>query len=467
MTGVVLMHRIMNEINATDLRGTIISDPVVLVLGLGASGEAAAQLLLRQGRRVMVVDAGASPALEQKAQSLRAKGCQVFIGTRSLPETQIEFAVLSPGIPDTDPWVSALRARGVPVISELELGWRACKSRMLAVTGSNGKSTLVKLCCESLQKAGFTAEAGGNYGRPLSALACLEPAPEWVVVEVSSFQLEAVEQFVPEAGVLLNINPNHLDRHGTMECYADMKSRLFKCMDHRHVAVIPENISEWIRAAVPAGCRIATFGLSRTSSFYYEAGGIHGTSLVQPVSVAGTIFDNEVMGVTAAACVAALAGAGVLPQCVTAAANDFQCLPHRMQKVAEIDGVSFVNDSKATNLAAMAAGVRMARGPVRLIAGGLLKEKDLNSVKKVLVNKVHGVYIIGKYSLVMAAAWQSELSCVVCADLQEAVNRAWQDAQRGEVILLSPGCASFDQFRSFEDRGEQFLRIVRDIQKGE
>jgi UDP-N-acetylmuramoylalanine--D-glutamate ligase len=438
---------------------------VVLVLGLGASGEAAVQLLLQQGRRVRVVDAGLNAGLEQKAQQLRAKGCEVMIGSRSLPEGPVELAVVSPGIADTDPWVLALRGKGIPVISELELGWRACRSRILAVTGSNGKSTLVKLCCESLQHAGFTALPGGNYGMPLSALACVEPPPAWVVVEVSSFQLEAVEQFVPEAGILLNLNPNHLDRHGTMEQYAGMKARLFRCMGPRQVAVIPEKVPPPVLAALPAGCRVSTFGLSNHSTFFYADGCIRGTGLSQPVPVNGTIFDNEVMGVTAAACVAALVGAGVPPECVTTAATAFQSLPHRMQTVAEIDGVRFINDSKATNLAALSAGVRMTRGPVRLIAGGLLKENDLDSVKKILVNKVLGVYIIGKYSLVMAAAWKNEVACVVCADLKEAVKRAWQDAKKGDVILLSPGCASFDQFKGFEDRGEQFSGIVRDIKK--
>ena len=441
--------------------------PVVLVLGLGSSGEAAANLLLRQGRHVLVLDAGSGVSLENKAMKLRACGCKVVLGVRCLPDEQFELAVVSPGITDTDPWILELRQRGVPVISELELGWRACRSRILAVTGSNGKSTLVKLCCEALQKAGYSARPGGNYGTPLSALACLETVPDWVVVEVSSFQLEAVEHFVPDAGILLNINPNHLDRHGTMERYTETKMRLFRRMDQRHVAVIPETISEKVRSDLPADCRVFTFGISNQSSFYYQDGYIRGAELMQPVALRGTMFDNEVMGVTAAACVAALKGAGIDPQAVQAAANAFQSLPHRMQKIAEINGITFINDSKATNLAAMSAGVRMARGPVRLIAGGLLKEKDLDSVKKVLVNKVRGVYIIGKYSLVMSAAWQDCLSCVVCTDLESAVNRAWQDAQCGEVILLSPGCASFDQFKSFEDRGEQFLKIVRDIQKGE
>ena len=438
-----------------------------LVLGLGSSGEAAARLLLKQGARVAIVDAVSGAAVEAKARALREAGCGVQIGTRELPGGDFDLAVLSPGVSINDPWVDALRQRGIKIISELELGWLACRSRVMAVTGSNGKSTLVKLCREALETNGFTAKAGGNYGIPLSALACLEPAPDWVVVEVSSFQLEAVEQFVPDVGILLNLNPNHLDRHGDMETYADMKARLFTRMTAAQAAVIPESIMARVREAIPGSARVSTFGLSAGAMFRYGDGAISGSGLDRPVPVAGTIFDNEVMGVTAAACVAALAGAGVPTQGVTLAAQGFERLPHRMQTVASVRGVTFVNDSKATNLAAMSAGLRMATGPVRLIAGGLLKETTLDSVKKVLANRVRGVYIIGEYSAVMASAWQDTVSCVVCQTLKEAVERAWQEAKVGEIILLSPGCASFDQFRSFEDRGEQFCNIVRDIEKGE
>lgn len=438
-----------------------------LVLGLGASGDAAARLLLRQGYGVTVADAASGAGVEAKAQALRDAGCRVCTGSRELPQGDFVLAVLSPGIPVDDAWIVALKARGVPVISELELGWRFRRSRILAVTGSNGKSTLVKLCREAIEKNGFTAAAGGNYGVPLSAIACADPAPDWVVVEVSSFQLETVERFAPEAGILLNLNPNHLDRHGTMEVYTAMKARLFAMMGGGQCAVIPETVPAAVREAIHAGARIATFGLSPAAMFRYEGGFITGPGLACPVSVEGTVFDNEVMGVTAAACVAALVGAGLSPDGVAAAARGFERLPHRMQTIAEIRGVTFVNDSKATNLAALSAGLGMARGPVRLIAGGLLKERDLDSIKKILVKRVRGVYIIGKYSQLMADAWGDAVPCVMCAGLKEAVYRAWKDAQAGEVVLLSPGCASFDQFRSFEDRGEQFSEITREIEKGE
>jgi len=438
-----------------------------IVLGLGSSGEAAARLLRRSGARVMIADTGSGDVLEAKAQSLRAEGCSVRLVSRDLPDGHFDLVVVSPGIAIADPWVEALRARGVKVISELELGWRACRSRVLAVTGSNGKSTLVKLCREALEAGGCTAVAGGNYGIPLSALACLDPAPDWAVVEVSSFQLEAVEQFAPEVGILLNLNPNHLDRHGTMEIYTAMKARLFARMKEEHTAVIHETASDAIRAALPDRCRVSSFGLTKEALYRYRKGFIESSELEIPVSVEGTAFDNEVMGVTAAACVAAVVSGGAPARGVTEAARAFERLPHRMQTVATVRGVTFVNDSKATNLAALSAGVRMACGPVRLIAGGLLKESDLETVKKILVNRVRAVYIIGKYSRVMADAWQDAVSCVTCEDLKQAVNRAWKDSQSGEVILLSPGCASFDQFKSFEDRGDQFSSFVRVIQQGE
>ncbi len=438
-----------------------------LVLGLGSSGEAAARLLLRQRISVTLLDSGSGETLEAKARALREAGCTVIIGSRDVPEGEFGLAVVSPGIPVEDAWIVTLKGRGIPVISELELGWRFCRSRILAVTGSNGKSTLVKLCREALEQDGFTAVAGGNYGIPLSALVCAEPAPDWIVVEVSSFQLETVDQFAPDAGILLNLNPNHLDRHGSMDVYSKMKARLFARMTDGQIAVIPETAPGIIREAIPGEARLASFGLSETAAFRYAQGWITGPGLDHPVSVEGTLFDNEVMGMTAAACVAALVGSGLSPAGVTAAARLFERLPHRMQTVVTVRDVTFVNDSKATNLAAMSAGLGMACGPVRLIAGGLLKESDLDSVKNNLVKRVRGVYIIGKYSQVMASAWQETVPCVICADLKEAVQRAWKDAKAGEWVLLSPGCASFDQFKSFEDRGEQFINIVRDIEKGE
>lgn len=436
-----------------------------LVLGLGSSGEAAARLLMRHGARVALVDAGSTADIERRAEALR--GCGVEVRTRSceLPGGVFELCVSSPGIDSNGAWVAECRRRCIPVISELELGWRHLPGRVLAVTGSNGKSTLVKLCRDALRAAGCKAEAGANFGTPLSALAMSDPAPDWIVAEVSSFQLETVDVFSPDVAILLNINPNHLDRHGTMEEYRAMKLRIFRRMADGQTAVVPQDGLDEVSPAIPSACRRSTFGLAAQADFRYAKGIIESTALTMPVNVCGTAFDNEVMGLTAAACVAAMSGCGVDPQCVAQAARDFERLPHRMQTVAVIRDVTFVNDSKATNLAALAAALQMGGCPVRLIAGGLLKEKDLDGIKKILVKRVRGVYVIGKYSHQMASAWRDAVPCKVCAGLKDAVDQAWKEAKAGEMVLLSPGCASFDQFKSFEDRGEQFVEMVLQIKK--
>jgi len=438
-----------------------------LVLGLGASGEAAARLLQSRGAAVQVLDGAATGAITERSAALAGPGIRVVTGARSLPRDPFDVAVVSPGIPSTDPWVGELDARGIPVISELELGWRHCSSRILAITGSNGKSTLVKLCTEALAAAGLCAEAGANYGIPLSALALLTPAPDWIVAEVSSFQLERIARFNPNVGVLLNLNPNHLDRHGTLEAYTAAKARLFENMGEANTAIVPVDAPERIRAAIPGLARVSTFGTAANAGFRYRDGFVTESASGRTISVQGTAFDNDILGLTAAAGVAAVAACGLPPAGVAAVAAAFRKLPHRMETVAVVRGVTFVDDSKATSLAAMAAGLQMAPGPVRLIAGGLLKESNLEWIKKVLVKKARGVYIIGKYSQVMALAWQDVCPCCVCGELKEAVQRAWKEAREGEVVLLSPGCSSFDQFKSFEDRGNQFKQIVGSLIKGE
>ncbi len=435
-----------------------------VVLGLGSSGEAAARLLLGRGVNVTVLDAAAGSGPAGRADALRAAGAVVRLGSGPLPDDVFDLCVVSPGLRADDPWVVSAQARGLRVWGEIELGWRACRSRVLAITGSNGKSTLVKLCRDALQAGGFTAEIAGNYGPPLCAAACATPAPDWLVVEVSSFQLETVDAFCPDAGILLNLNPNHLDRHGTMEVYGRMKARLFARMGEGQAAVIPFDAPRFIVQSLPENCIRRTFGVAAGADAAYADGVVRlrGRS---DVSVRGTMFANDVMGLTAAAAMAALDACGIDPVCVKAAAQRFERLPHRMETVATIGGVEFVDDSKATNLAALAAGLEMASGPVRLIAGGLLKERDLGTVKKRLVNRVRGVYIIGKYAQEMASAWQDAVPCSICRDLKEAVHLAWKETSTGEVVLLSPGCASFDQFRSFEDRGDQFKAIVRGLKE--
>ncbi|MEI7436491.1 MAG: hypothetical protein WCL16_06755, partial [bacterium] len=231
-------------------------------------------------------------------------------------------------------------------------------------------------------------------------------------------------------------------------------------------AVIADDLASDAQAELPAAPRRVLFGAGPDATWRWTPGVVRGPGGVC-VACAGTPFDNEILGLTAAAACAAVAACGVAPAAVGAAMRDFKTLPHRMQTVGELHGVRFVDNSKATTLAALAAAVRMAGGPVRLIAGGQLKEKDLTGVKKVLSNCVRGIYTIGNSSCALAEAWGDAAPCVVCGDLRCAVERAWKEAKAGEVILLAPGGASFDQFRGFDDRGNQFSEMVQLIVRGE
>lgn len=437
-----------------------------LVLGLGVSGEAAAHLLLGEGTRVTVVDQAATPPLEARAQALRARGAEVRLGV-TLPAAGAPYAVavLSPGLSPLSPWVRAQVPPGVPLIGELELGASRCRCPLLAVTGSNGKSTLVTLCTEALVLAGRRARSGGNLGTPLCALAPLSEALDWIVVEVSSFQLECVSSLRPRVAVLLNLQPNHLDRHGDLATYAATKCRLFARLGAGDTAVVRDTLVPLVAGQVQApGVAWLTIGLSADADWRYRPGQVCGRA-GGGVDLRQTRFDNPILGEAAAAAAAALGACGVAPALVEAALRANRALPHRLTELGAVRGVRFFDDSKATSLAAMAAALQMVDGPIRLIAGGLLKETDLGLVQELLAKKVRAVYGIGKAAALMVKAWSPVVATRNCGDLDAAVRAAWADAGAGETILLSPGCASFDQFRSFEERGERFSRVFEAIRK--
>lgn len=439
-------------------------------MGLGVSGVSAARLLAAEGARVTAIDHAAGAALEAKASELRKLGVNVVTGCNSVPGEPFDVAVVSPGIAADSAWVRDVVRRGTLAISELELGYRRCACPLLAVTGTNGKSTLVKLCGDALAAAGLRAALAGNYGRPLCDVASESGELDWIVVEVSSFQLETVAEFRPRVGVLLNIQPNHLDRHRDLRTYGELKARLFARMGRGDMAVILDRHVDQVRERVEQaagnpgdGVQWTSFGLSAAADYRYENGAVffRRNGAQASVSLKGSTFANPILGQSGAAAVAALNGCGIAPEIVAQAARRFEPLPHRMRQIAEVRGVRFVDDSKATTLAALEAALQMSDGPVRLIAGGLLKEHDLAGVKEMLVNKTRGVYLIGQDSGKLAGAWGDAVVCRECGTLDRAVRMAWAEACGGEVILLAPGCASFDQFKSYEDRGNQFITIVR------
>ncbi len=430
-----------------------------LVCGLGSSGEAAALLLRSEGCNVVALDRGDTPELRQRAAALKASAVCAQLNQEHIPAGDFEVAVMSPSIPLNSPWVAELRQRGIPLLAELELGWSRHRGKTIAVTGSNGKSTCVKWLAESLQAAGLKAAPAGNYGPPVTRVVREQPDLDWLVLEVSTFQLETCREFRSDIGILLNIFPNHLDRHGDMATYAYLKAQLFSHTLRGDCCLVPPLLLESVRRQSGGAGRWETFGLAGHATWRFAEGHVeHAGHAV--ADLRGTRFDNAILGEAAAAVVAALDAAGAGPAAAVQAARAFTPLPHRLQLVAEVGGVRFVNDSKATNLTALAAALTMTPGRVRLIAGGLPKEKDFSSVKDLLAEKVETVYLIGRSAPLMAQAWSGAAPCCETGTLQAAVERAAADARTGETVLLSPACASFDQFKSFEERGRLFAELV-------
>ena len=453
-----------------------------LVLGNGRSGQAAAELLRREGWEVRILD-----------------------GNDSWPGGVWNLCVTSPGIPLTHPWQIAARAAGVPVISELQLGaerYRARGGRMLAVTGSKGKSSVVKLVADAL--GGIPC---GNYGTPLCEVVCscqlkapqpsiLNPQPPWAVVEVSSFQMETTE--LPpdtfEAAVVLNLQEDHLDRHGSVAVYHALKRKLLTFAKVRimgtdpgswgmgngewgmgSLGTDPENIGDRPRKTLGTDPRALGIKIVGTDPEIKDA---------DADLFAKSYFDNPILMDNALCAVALLRAAGLSDDAIRAAFLRFEPLPHRMQTVCEEAGITWIDDSKATSIAALVAGVTMAahhfsgsvpnvckpsRGSVprvRLIAGGLPKGDDPAMARDCLAAGVRKVYLIGQCAGEMETAWKGTVPCEMCGTLERAVAAAARDAEMGDCVLLSPGTASFDQFKSYGERGDRFASFCRNRPQG-
>ena len=425
----------------------------IYICGFGASGEAVARLAARQGAEVTLVDRRDNPVEVERCAGLAQLGVHIETGCSSADPKGYDLCVLSPGVPVDSDW---LVQRDVPLLSTMEYAWRFCEARVIAVTGSNGKSTFVKLCAEALEASGARVAIAGNYGRPLADVVCEGEPYDWIVLEVSSFQLETVNDFRPEIGVWLNLLPNHLDRHGSMELYGDLKARLFANQKQGDRAIVGLDLEGRVAGAV-------TFGVGAGATYRAVEGVIRSPNA--RADLVGTAFDRGVLAETAAGVAAVLQACGVSLSHLEQAARGFRSLPHRLQVVGQVGEVSFIDDSKATNLAALCAAVSSLSAPIRLIAGGILKEKDLESAKVLLVKHVVAVYLIGEAAEELAEAWGDRVPCTNSHVLSQAVSEAWRESTPGDVILLSPGCASFDQFANFADRGNAFLECVRALKK--
>ncbi|MEM9554100.1 MAG: UDP-N-acetylmuramoyl-L-alanine--D-glutamate ligase [Acidobacteriota bacterium] len=470
-----------------------------LVYGLGASGQAAVALLRVQGVEVVGVDrrtaetlrAVASPAFTAILDAPNAgDGLQLELGAEpavlpsGLAWSELDAVVVSPGVPADRPLLVAARAAGVPVLAEVELAYRLLDAPVVAITGSNGKSTVTAMTGAIFDAAGWQARVCGNFGEPLSAVVLadlLRGASDKVVyvAELSSFQLETIDRFRPRAAVLLNLAADHLDRHGSLEAYLAAKARIFVNQQPGDVAVLPASDPMLATLDGPAfgrGARRRLVALDATG-LQVDDGCVVDRQAdpervveIAPGKPTQTLFavdDLRVPGphnLENAMAAALLARAlGVEAEAVRRGLRAFRGLPHRVEAVATIAGVTWYDDSKGTNPAATERALEgFAPGDVRVILGGRFKGGDLGSLARTVAARAAGAYLIGEAADELAAALaRAGAPASTVGDLETAVARCAADAPAGSAVLLSPACASFDQFRSFVHRGEEFQRLVR------
>jgi UDP-N-acetylmuramoylalanine--D-glutamate ligase len=401
-----------------------------LVVGLARSGVAAARMLAAHGR-VVGTDSGHPEVPGELEAHLGVDGVALLDGAACV--------VKSPGVPNEAPVIVAARERGLPVMGELELAWRLLPQRFVAVTGTNGKTTTTELLGAIWREAGRPVAVAGNVGTPLASLVgALEPDAT-VVCEVSSFQAEDSLEFAPDAALLLNLSEDHLDRHGSFDAYRHAKLRMFARQRPDQVAVAPPDFE------LPGEARRVSFGDPADLPLPPEQ-----------IRLRGPHNLENAMGASAAAL-----ASGVPAEAVAGALRSFAGVAHRLEEVGEAGGVLYVNDSKATNVSAAARGIESFDGGVHAILGGSLKGGGFEGLREPVAARCRACYLIGAAAERIAADLEpTGVPLLRCGDLETAVREAAAAAEPGEVVLLSPACASFDQFRDYEERGDRFRSLV-------
>ena len=439
-----------------------------LVVGLARSGSAVARMLARRGETVRGVDSG-RPEI---AEGLVDSGVEVHLDTDGLARLEgTRTIVKSPGVPREAAVIAAARERGIPILGELELAWRATPNRVIAVTGTNGKTTTTELLGHIHRVAGEPVAVAGNVGTPLAALAGALAPEAAVVLECSSFQLEDTEEFAPECAVFLNLAPDHLDRHGSLGDYLAAKLRIFAGQANEDLAVYNGD-EPALRGVDLGGCARRVRFCPRPASaadpdcevVLREDTIIAGGEPLAHTSELSLLGAHNVENAMAAA--AAALSLGIDAEAVRDGLRSFLGVPHRLETVAEAGGVRFVNDSKATNVGAATVGIRAFRGGVRAILGGSSKGEDFAPLAVPVRERCAAVYLTGPGGEEIGAALapvEGKLTVIRADNFDDAVRRAGSDARPGEVVLLSPACASFDEFRDFEARGERFRELAAEI----
>jgi len=457
----------------------------ISILGLGASGTAAARLALEKGGEVYVSDWRSEPSVAARGAELRGMGARVELGGHDLERlARSDTLVVSPGIAPDAPVLQALSSRGLGWVSEPEFAFRFLDGALIAVTGTNGKTTTAALTAHLLRHAGLEVGLGGNigaaFGPPASELALLEPAPDWFVVEVSSFQLADIVAFTPTIGVVTNLAPDHLDRYEGVEAYYADKARLFENAtpesrwvlngDDPAVGALAGNApgerfhfslegAPDAHASLLDGALVLREATEADSGVAAPSSRTGGTPLLQQGELP-ILGRHNAANALAAALTASLAGAPT--PTLAAGLRDFQPLPHRLEPVGKAHGLHWVNDSKATNVAATVGALESLEGPLVLLLGGKDKGEALEPLRDALHDGVRGLVLFGEARGRMAAALVGARNLqMVDGTFETAVAAARELARQGDLLLLSPACSSFDMFESYEARGRRFTALAR------
>lgn len=451
----------------------------VAVIGLGASGDAAARLALNIGAKVHVTDASSEAAVAARGALLEQLGADVLLGAHNADRIAAAGTIVaSPGISPRAPVFDALRDRGVGWISEPDFACRFVKSPLILVTGTNGKTTTAALCAHLLRESGIDAALGGNVGGdlgpPASALALREPRPEWIVLEMSSFQLADTREMTPAVGVMTNLGADHLDRYPSVEAYHRDKQRLFSIGSAETTWVLNGDDRAVMQMAEGVPGRRLRFSLERPLS---PGAWTEGEDVVLGLAswrgrvgrVSGLRLSGQHNVANALAAALAAAAAGADPAGFGGAMESFAPLPHRLEPVASVDGVLWINDSKATNLAACAGALDGLAGPLVLMLGGTDKGEDFGTLVPLMAGRVRAVVAYGaagpraSEELAGAAAEAGQRVRVTCVPgaFADVVEKARSLARPGDTLLLSPACSSFDMFADYRERGRVFRRAAQ------
>ena len=442
----------------------------VLVVGLGKSGVASALFLQERGARVTVSDAKTEDELRGEIPQLLDKGIAVESGGHGERTFRgQDLIVISPGVPVDVPQLAQARTQGVPVIGEIELASRFLKGHIIAITGSNGKTTTTTLAGEIIAWGGYESLVGGNIGTPSISFVPEATGDTYIVLEVSSFQLETVDRFHAEIAVILNITPDHLDRHHTFEAYVAAKSRIFENQTAGDCAVL--NADDPTCARLGPVTEAQKFWFSRKkeveqgafvrdAKIIWRAGG--SDVEIMPVTEIGLKGAHNLENVLAAVCVGSLVRCE--PHRIRKAVHEFKAVEHRLEYVATIHGVDYYNDSKATNVDATIKALESFAGNIHLILGGKDKGSDYSVLNGLLRERVKRVYTIGAAAQKIESQIAGSADIIHAETLETAVRRAAASATQGDIVLLAPACASFDQFQSYEHRGRIFKEVVHSLE---